>query len=305
MLKCKSGYNLTLSESARLLRLACWQYRILLAKQKNRGALPKVDRWGWTRPRKYSFQWSAHLCRPFSLMVPWSRSVATEQPCQWMQLLCYISKYLDWTVGLLTYYVVCRYAYKDFVQYPWKHKHCDARRASAPSSANQWREDMSLHKLVHWLVPCPPVHSNTGTIPPVGVELSVPKLHHFCQCIEKWLEKGKKSGQPNNQANRRQLHQPFQNRWKVEWGHLVQRVSQHWRRILRACNPHKSVQSKNFCHTFDNKNPSNLHRSRINGLINQSWCPPKVRQIAQRDILRIRTLTVDLWESIFLSFWRV
>jgi hypothetical protein len=63
---------------------------------------------------------------------------------------------------------------------------------------------------------------------------------------------------------------------------------------LGTGNPDDNAEPNDFDATLEHKRPANPIGSGINRLVNQSWSPPKVGQVAERDVLGIWTGAVKL-----------
>ena len=80
--------------------------------------------------------------------------------------------------------------------------------------------------MINGLIPSPPIASNTGTIPPLAIELAVAKPHNLSQSVEYRLKDGEEAGEPDDQRNGGEFHQSFGDRCDIQYGELVQGVVQ-------------------------------------------------------------------------------
>lgn len=158
---------------------------------------------------------------------------------------------------------------------------------------------MPFHEVIDGLIPSSPICPHARRVPPIRVELPISKCRDLSQSIQKTLKKSKKTCKPTDERNGRQLHQSFKYRNNIERCHLVEAVPQHRGGVLSASYPNENTQAKNFCHAYSNEQPSNFLGTWVYGLIHQRWCPPKVRQVLQSNVFRVRALIIDLWQRIF------
>ena len=100
-----------------------------------------------------------------------------------------------------------RHSNQQLVQEPRERKdHC-ARKMMAPASANEGRVDVPSHKMIHGLVPRPPVRPHRRTVPPLHIEFAIPEPHDFRQGIENGLEDGEEAGEPDDQGDGAEFHE--------------------------------------------------------------------------------------------------
>ena len=166
----------------------------------------------------------------------------------------------------------------------------------APAPSDEWRVHMSLHEQIDRSVPRSPVCSKTRAVPPIGIELTVPESHDLGQRVQQRLEEGEESSEPDDQRDRRQLHDALQNGSNVHNRNLVDGVAQDGGRILRREEPNHHGKAYKLGQPFGNKGPSNGGSAWVNRLIDQSRCHPEIRKVFQCHIARVWTGCVDFRE---------
>jgi hypothetical protein len=63
---------------------------------------------------------------------------------------------------------------------------------------------------------------------------------------------------------------------------------------LGTGNPDDNAEPNDFDAALEDKRPANSLTSGINWLVDQSWGPPEVCQVAESDVLWVRTRAVKL-----------
>ena len=71
---------------------------------------------------------------------------------------------------------------------------------------------------------------------------------------------------------------------------------------MRGRYPHECIEAKYFSHTLCHEDPADGFGARVDGLVDQGWCPPEVAKIAEGDVPRIRTESVDIGDFVFFAF---
>lgn len=66
---------------------------------------------------------------------------------------------------------------------------------------------------------------------------------------------------------------------------------------MSRSNPKGDTESDHFGGVSEDESPTDMGRSWIQRLVYQCWCEPEVGQIAERDVLWIRTGCVELWDA--------
>lgn len=164
---------------------------------------------------------------------------------------------------------------------------------------------MALEVLINRLVPRAPVHAQTLAIPPLVVKRAVRKPRHLSQRVQETLEQRKEPRQPDDQGNGRQLQQALDNARNIERGDLVQRVTQHGRRVLRRREPDEHAETDYLSTPLGHERPPDFRSARVHGLVDQRGSPPEVAEVAHGDVLRIGTLRVQFRQGVELSASRV
>lgn len=162
---------------------------------------------------------------------------------------------------------------------------------------------MTLEVRVHGLVPRSPVRPEALTVPPVIVERSISEPQHLGQGVQEGLEEREEARKPYDERDGRKLQEPLQDHDKVQRGNLIQRILQNGRRILEAREPDECAEAADFTYPLHHKDPSNLVGARIDRLIHERRCPPKVDKIAECDVVWIGALRVEVGDE--LSFGRM
>src|ERR1700733_14729732 len=139
---------------------------------------------------------------------------------------------------------------------------------------------MSSHEMVHRFVPRAPVVLEVRAIPPVFIKVAVSKTKKFRERVEKGLKESEETGEPDNEGYRRQFHNAFKDRGYIPTGYLVQRIAEHWYCVLCRSKPNENRKANDFEKALQDKHPTDMGGTRINGLVDQGWRPPEVCQIA-------------------------
>lgn len=81
-----------------------------------------------------------------------------------------------------------RYPHQQFVQKAGEDEDHGTSETAAIATAHERRVDMSAHEMVNGFVPRAPVIAHRRTVPPIGVEFAIAKMHDFRQSVEGGLE---------------------------------------------------------------------------------------------------------------------
>lgn len=194
---------------------------------------------------------------------------------------------------------MCRDADEELVQHGREDEDSDGGLTRRPAATDERGEDVALHELVDGLVPGAPIGADAGGVPPVGVEVAVAEAGDLGEGVEEGLEEGEESGEPDYEGDCGELHESLEDGDYLQRGHLVERVAQQRRGILRARDPDEDAQPEDLGESLGDEGPTDAWGAGVYGLVNEGWRPPEIAEVREGDILRIRALRVDVWQGVF------
>lgn len=192
---------------------------------------------------------------------------------------------------------MCRHTHQYFVQEAREDKDHDAREAIAETAANEREINMPAHEMIDGFVPGAPVIAHRRAVPPVGVELAVAEAHDFRQGVEGGLEDREEAGQPDDEGDGGEFHEPLEDGGDVHRLKLVERIAEDGRGVLRAGEPDEHAEAEAFGDAFDDEEPADGGGSRVYRLVDEGGGPPEVGEVADGDVAGVGAMGVDLWEG--------
>ena len=174
--------------------------------------------------------------------------------------------------------------------------HC-ACEIDAIAASDEWRINVPTHEVIDGFIPCSPISAHAGTVPPVGIELSIAEAHNFRQGVKGGLEDCEEACKPNDEGDSGEFHEAFEDGREVHCLELVEGVAEDGGGVLGAGDPYEHAQAEGFREAFGDEEVADGRAAGVDGLIDQGRGPPEVGEVADCYVLRVRALGVEVREG--------